>query len=226
VQEKCRIRKRGFVVNRILILLFVIQTLLSCEKSSSYESEGNRKISGEVLGNTIKDGELIFDRTSLKYDDENISWIWKIKANSGFLVIGSEYNVIAPGLVPDALYDLDSMNIEGIGIDVNFDEVPNGSKLIYTVKFLGAKNEILRVHRFTRNWSALKFIDQPNDEFFDKDNIFKLSFGKIGDGRVFLVPVVCFAQELATLKDNIEISKSIPGWEWDVTDINNIHFER
>ena len=213
------------MVNRILILLFVIQTLLSCEKSSSSESEGNKKFSGEVLDNTIKDGELIFERTSFKYDGNNISWIWKIKANSGFLVIGSEYNVIAPGLVPDALYDLDSMNIEGIEIDVNFDEVPNGSKLIYTVKFLDIKNEIIRVHRFSRNWSALKFIDQPNDQFFDKDNIFKLSFGKIGDGRVFLVPVVWFGKDLATLKDNIGISKSIPGWEWNVTDIKNIHFE-
>jgi len=203
----------------------VIQTLLSCEKSSSSESEGNKKFSGEVLDNTIKDGELIFERTSFKYDGNNISWIWKIKANSGFLVIGSEYNVIAPGLVPDALYDLDSMNIEGIEIDVNFDEVPNGSKLIYTVKFLDIKNEIIRVHRFSRNWSALKFIDQPNDQFFDKDNIFKLSFGKIGDGRVFLVPVVWFGKDLATLKDNIGISKSIPGWEWNVTDIKNIHFE-
>jgi len=214
------------VVNKILILLSALYILSSCKKSSSPKSVSIENLRSETSNhNASQDREHIFERISFTYDEKDTLWTWKIKANSGFLMIGCEYNIIAPGIVPDAIYNLDSINMEEIEINIDFEEVSHGSKLIYTVKFFGLKNKILGIHKFSRNWSALKFVAQPNDEFITRDRLHKLSFGKIGDDRVYLVPAVYFAKELNTLKDGIKISKSIPNWNWEIIDINNINVE-
>lgn len=164
-------------------------------------------------------GVPVVKEIDFSYDKGAKIWKHRFAAGPGYLLMGYEYNAIAPGLVADMLLACpeDTATVEVRGqyqVDGEF------CSIHWEIEVWDEAGKTIGNKSFGRNWALAVFRGTQDDRRQETaDGITKFQFGRLGGEDLSLIPTIYFSGGIDDLRNSISISQAMPGWEWRISEL-------